>query len=235
MNQLKIDISFNHNDAVKISSDFSYDLDEFEDNGFFQVPMFSFLVNNENLFEEVEVDVPVKLSFKENISEEKFKLKTKCEEMIFKDPSGNDISKNILYFGFDERGYLNDGNKEDSKLEFFMDKVPDDILENNKNLLELNLASDDLPEDVKEWKNNIYTFKPFQKIHLEDDKYLYLWMNHMGLKVNRELKFDYKCVIYKGIELDLKKINISKIVAIINFKKNLAKNLSMKSELLNKK
>ena len=28
MNQLKIDISFNHNNAVKISSDFSYDLEE---------------------------------------------------------------------------------------------------------------------------------------------------------------------------------------------------------------
>lgn len=235
MNQLKIDINFDHNDSVKIHSDISYNLDDFQDNDFVQVPMFSFLVNNENLFEEVEVDVPVKLSFKENITEEKFKLKTKCEERIFKVPDGNDISKNILHFSFDERGFLNDGNKEDTKLEFFMDKVPDDILENNKNLLELDLESDDLPDDVREWKSNVYTFKPFQKIHLEDDKYLYLWMNNMGLNVNREFKFDYKCVIYKGIELDLKKININKIVTIINFKKNLAKNLSIKCELLDKK
>ena len=234
MNQLKIDISFNHNDAVKIHSDFSYDLDEFQDNGFFQVPMFSVELDNSHLYEEIISNMPIKIKINDEEYEKVLKIKTNCHLKNCRDSSGNDISKNNLYFGFDERAYLNDGNTGDYELKNYLDKIPDDILENNKNLLEIDLESEDLTDDIKEWKKNLLTLKPFFRTKLDGDRFFYLWLNNMGIETRREFKFRYNFLFYLGKELDLKTINIGKIVSFISFRKNLAKSIKVSSELAKK-
>ena len=114
MNQLSIDISFNHNDIVKISSDFSYDLDELKmKNKVHQLKFFKVETFIDDLYDEVKLEVPIKVTVNEKEYNEVLEVDTKCQVKVYKDASENDISKNNLYLGFDERGYFKDGDLED--------------------------------------------------------------------------------------------------------------------------
>lgn len=201
MNQLSIDISFNHNDAVKFHSDISCNLNDIKTRNFHHFRFLQIIGNNNNLFDDITLDVPLKIKLNGKEYNEILKVNSNCKVKVYKDASDNDISKNNLYLGFDERAYFKDGNLWD-KLKDFKNKIPDELLENNKNLFELDLESDDLPEDVKKWKKNKYTFKPFLKYDLGDGNFFYMWLNNFGIEIRSEFKFSYNCTLYIGKEIE---------------------------------
>jgi hypothetical protein len=233
MNQLKIDISFNHNDAVRIHSDELIDFTPvINENDFFHLKFFDCKINTDEVFEEVEFKVPIKFTLNGEEFSKNILMKSKCQTENLKDASENDISKNILHLEFDESVAFKGGD-----LKKYLEKIPNDILENNDNLLELDLESDDLPVDVKEWKENYYTFKPFMEFKLKtvnllepnenDGLYFYVWLSNFGYNIKGNCKFDYKFFCYYGKKLDFKKINIQKIIMLVGMRKNLEKNLKV--------
>ena len=232
MNQLKIDISFNHNDAVKISSDFSYDLEELKmKNKVHQIKFFKVEIENKELYEEVKLEVPIKVTVNEKEYNEVLEVDTKCQVKVYKDASENDISKNNLYLGFDERGYFKDGDLED-KLEDFKSKIPDELLENNENLLELDLEGDDLPEDVKRWKDNHFTFKPYLEYDLGNNEFVYIWLNNFGIEMRKKFYFTYNATFYIGNKIEkISEIDLAKIKAFMRMVKNI---ILSDIELINK-
>ena len=62
MNQLKIDISFNHNEVVKINSYKILDLNKMiKLNNFFKISLFDVNLDNKNLLEKEKLSIPIYL------------------------------------------------------------------------------------------------------------------------------------------------------------------------------
>lgn len=210
MNQLQIDISFNYNDSIEITSNISYNLNLIQKkNNFLKLNVINIDVNNEKIFDEEKIEIPINFKINGETEQKMLELKVKCFE-------DDDISKNKiinLNFGYTFNLDINNLGNINNEL------IPDEISECD--LSKLNLLENNLPEDILEWKKNKFTTKPFYETKLDNndgDIFFYCWIIPYNICFNTNCTFNAHSICYYGDKLEIPKINLWSVLTLVNRK-----------------
>ena len=225
MNQLQIDVSFNYNNSIEITSNISYNLDKINTkNKFLFCDGFNLKVDNNQLIEETEGIIPIKFKLDNSEVTKNINYKLSCENKSV------DSSENILKLNFLQK-YFTDKEKLNNDIE----RIPKEI-SSKYNILEYDLENEsELPEEILKWKRNMFPLEEDIKFKINDNLYLYIWILPYFFNILNTGNYNSQnLLIFIGEEHNISEFNLKQIISDYNLKKYIQRNLQVNVEKMYK-